>query len=167
MFTILPSYAHYSVSGSSTNHDDGINLSGRLYTTGSSLYNTITSISGKYNGRSIMMCSALTPSYIGADGGEIPIPYDIDGTGIINWSVRRITLRVQTAGGSPSITVEKSPGTGGFVASTLGTVTLPNNAYEASVINSGTVASTDKIRFNVGTLGTAQNWTIITEISNP
>ena len=51
-FQILPNYAHYLTSGGSqgiTDHNDGINLSGNLYSTGNVLYNDIIGLSGTIN----------------------------------------------------------------------------------------------------------------------
>jgi hypothetical protein len=116
--------------------------------------------------RAIMLCAAYTPAATGADSAEAVVPYDVDGTTPVIWNVRRLVFRVAAAGGAPSITVEKSTGSGAFSAVTVGTVTLGSGAYEGSTTASlGTLASGDKLRFSVGTLGTALNWTVIVEIS--
>lgn len=114
----------------------------------------------------LCLCAALTPTSTGADNAEVTVPYDpTDGTSSITWNVRRLGLRVQTAGGAPSVTVEKSTASGSFSATSVGTVTLSTGAYEGSVTSGlGTVSSGDKIRFNVVTLATAQNWTIEVEL---
>lgn len=118
--------------------------------------------------RAIMLCEAFTPVLTGADVGEITIPYAKDGTTVLTWSVKRLTLRVQTAGGAPVVVVEKSTVTGAFTASTVGTLTMGSNNYEVSITSAlGTVNSGDKIRFNVTTLATAQAWTITVEIAYP
>lgn len=120
------------------------------------------------NSRALVLCAALTPSGTGADLAEFPVPYNVDGTTSITWNVRRISVRVGTAGGAPAITLEKYTGTSAFSPTTVGTVTLGSGAYDAAVTSSlGTVASGDKLRFNVGTLGTALNWTIAVELSSP
>ena len=114
----------------------------------------------------LALCSAFTPIGTGADVAEIPVPYSPrDGSSSINWNVRRINFRVQTAGISSEVNIEKSSDTGGFSATTVGTLTLASGSYETSNSSSlGTINSGDKIRFNVTTLGTAQNWTITTEL---
>ncbi len=113
-------------------------------------------------GGALTLCAGFTPAATGADTAEIVVPYDPkDGTTSIAWNVRRIDFRVQTAGGAPAITVEKSTGTGVFSATSVGTVTLGSGAFEGNNTTSlGTVNSGDKLRFNVGTLATATNWTI-------
>jgi hypothetical protein len=116
--------------------------------------------------RAIVLCSAFTPTGTGADLGEITVPYAGDGTTSVTYNVVRLTLRVQTAGGAPAMTVEKSTVAGAFSAASVGTVTLGSGSSEGSTTAAlGTVASGDKLRFNVGTLATATNWTIIVEIS--
>ena len=113
-----------------------------------------------------MLCDALTPSGTGPDAGQVVVPYDGDGVTVVTWTVRRLTLRVATAGGAPSVAIEKSTGSSGFSPSTLSTVTLASDTNEGSVTGSlGTVQSGDKLRFNVLSLGTAQNWTVTVEIS--
>jgi hypothetical protein len=114
-----------------------------------------------------MLCEAYTPVITGADVGEVMIPYASDGTTVLTWNVRRITLRVQTAGGAPVVVIEKSTASGAFSAATVGTLTMGSGNYEVSNTTSlGTVASGDKIRFNVTTLATAQAWTITVEIAH-
>jgi hypothetical protein len=113
-------------------------------------------------GAGLSLCAGFTPSGTGADVAEVVVPFDpTNGTTVITWNVRRIDFRVGTAGGAPAITVEKSTGTGVFSATSVGTVTLGSGAFEGAVTASlGTVASGNKLRFNVGTLGTALNWSI-------
>lgn len=110
----------------------------------------------------LTLCSAFTPAGTGADIAEIVVPYNPkDGTTSVTWTVRRIDFRVNVAGGAPAITVEKYTGTGAFSATTVGTVTLGSGAYEGETHSGlGTVASGNKLRFNVGTLATATGWTI-------
>jgi len=116
--------------------------------------------------RSVVLCSGFTPQVTGGDLSEFEVPYAADGTTSLTYKVKRIFFRVGTAGGAPSITVEKSTGTGAFSATTVGTVTLGSGAYEGSTTTSlGTVTSGNKLRFNVGTLATAFNWTIIVELA--
>jgi len=130
-----------------------------------------SSVSSSYTnlGRSIVLCSAYTPLITGADPAEVTIPYSVmDGFSIISWNVKRLSFRAQLSESVSSvIDIEKSTGGGVFSPTTIGSVTLPAASYEGFTTGSlGTVVSGDKIRFNVTTLGTAQNWTIITEISN-
>jgi hypothetical protein len=110
--------------------------------------------------------SGFTPAGTGGDAAEVTVPSDpSDGATSTTWNVRRILLRVAVAGGAPSITIEKSTVAGAFSASTIGTVTLGSGAYEASVTSAlGTVATGNKLRFNVATLGTATGWTVQIEL---
>ena len=120
-------------------------------------------------GRSIALCSAYTPSATGVDAAEVPVPFSpVDGSSSINWNVKRLSIRAQTSETTTSsVIIEKSIVSGLFSSTTIGTVTLPSGAYENSTTGSlGTVNSGDKIRFNVSTLGTATNWTVVTELSN-
>jgi len=114
----------------------------------------------------LCLCSAYTPVSTGADVAEVTAPYDpADGVTSITWNLRWIGLRVQTPGGAPAITIEKSTAAGAFSATSVGTVTLGAGAAEATATAGlGTVASGNKLRFNVGTLGTASNWTVLVEL---
>ena len=114
----------------------------------------------------LCLCSAYTPVSTGADVAEVTAPYDpADGVTSITWNLRWIGLRVQTPGGAPAITVEKSTAVGAFSATNVGTVTLGAGAAEATATAGlGTVASGNKLRFNVGVLGTASNWTVLVEL---
>ena len=113
---------------------------------------------------SVVLCSAYTPAALGADAAEIPVPHGFDGSALL-WNTTRFIIRVQTAGSAPAAAIEKSEGNGVFTAISLGTVTLDANAYEGTHIPaSGSVASGDKLRFNVLSLGTAQNWTVAVEL---
>lgn len=113
-----------------------------------------------------ILCDAFTPAGTGADVGEIMVPYStVDGTTSITWNVRRIWLRVSTAGGAPVAVVEKSTATGVFSAATVGTLTMGSGNSEVAVTASlGTVASGNKLRFNVTTLGSATGWSIGVEM---
>ena len=113
-----------------------------------------------------MLCAAYTPSAIGADPGEIPIPYDYDGSTPVKWLVNRISLRVQSPGGAPAVRIEKSSGTGIFNPVTVGSLSLVSGAADGSVTTISEVNSGDKIRFYVLALGTAANWTVSIEISS-
>jgi hypothetical protein len=118
----------------------------------------------------MILCSAYTPSLIEPDAAEVSVPFDpIDGISSIDWNVKRISLRVQTPETvTSSIDIEKSSGPGVFSATTVGSLMLLSGSYETAFASAslGTVTSGDKLRFNVTALGTAANWTIITEISN-
>jgi hypothetical protein len=115
----------------------------------------------------ITLCEAFTPSGTGADIAEVTVPYSpLDGTTVVTFNVRRIDFRVNVAGGAPSITVEKSTGTGAFSATTVGTVTLGSGASEGSATALlGIVQSGNKLRYNVGTVATATGWTIAVLLS--
>lgn len=117
--------------------------------------------------KTVLLCAGFTPTATGADVAEVPIPFDSDGTTPIVWNVSRLNLRVQTSGGAPSVSFEKYSGSGQFSGFTLGLVTLETGAFEGYTTGiTGTLASNDKVRFNVGDLGTAQNWTVSMEIFN-
>jgi hypothetical protein len=114
----------------------------------------------------IVMCSAFTPGGTGADVAEFTIPYKGDGTTSITWNARRFTLRAGTAGGAPVVVLEKSTASTAFSATSMGTLTMGSGANEGSItsFSPSTVASGDKVRFNVSTLATATNWTITLEL---
>jgi hypothetical protein len=116
----------------------------------------------------MVLCAGFTPLTTGADSAEITVPYALDGTTALTWTVRRLVFRVQIAGGAPVVVIEKYTGTGVFSATTVGTISMGSGAYEAAVTSAlGTVASGDKVRFNVTTLATAASWTVEVELSNP
>ena len=127
---------------------------------------TVTDAFGVPMGATVVLCSSFTPAGTGADTAEIVVPYSPrDGTTSITWNVRAIDFRVQTAGGAPAVTVEKSTAAGAFSAATVGAVTLASGAFEGRTTAAlGTVASGNKLRFNVGTLATAQNWSVQVEL---
>lgn len=131
-----------------------LNLDGGTLTAGD--------VIGAPMGGVVTLCQAFTPAGTGADVAEIVVPFSPrDGTTSVTWNVRRIDFRVQTAGGAPSVRVEKSTAAGAFSAATVGDVTLGSGDFEGSNTSSlGTVASGNKLRFNVLTLATAQNWTV-------
>jgi hypothetical protein len=115
----------------------------------------------------MVLCAGYTPSGTGADVAEFVVPYSPDdGTTGLTFTLRRATLRVNVAGGAPVAILEKSTVAGAFSASTLGTLTMPSGDYEVSITSFGigTVASGNKVRFNVSTLGTATGWTIELEM---
>jgi len=116
--------------------------------------------------KSIMLCAAFTPNWTGADDAEIPIPYDSDGVTPVSWSINRFNIRVKYSGSSTSsVSLEKSTGDGEFVPTTLATLYLNSQSYETYTSSLEGIASGEKIRFNVNTLGTAQYWTLTTEIN--
>jgi hypothetical protein len=123
-------------------------------------------------GRSIVLCAAYTPVLSGPDAAEYVIPYSpIDGATPMSWSIKRMTFRAQTTETSQSIVnIERSTGPGTFNPVIIGSITLAsaNEATTGSIATgaSASFTSGDKVRFNVVNIGTAQNWTIITEISN-
>lgn len=126
-----------------------------------------TPLNATKGGRAVVLCSAYTPLLAGADTAEVVMPFDTTGASL-TFSVARLVFRVGSAGGAPSVTIEKSTGSGIFTPFTVGTVTLSSGAYQGSVTASlGTINSGDKLRFNVITLATALNWTVIVEISPP
>lgn len=112
----------------------------------------------------VTLCGAFTPAGTGGDTFEFTMPYSpADGTTSITWNMRRITLRVNVAGGAPAVTIEKSTATGAFSATTMGSVTMGSGNYEVSAtggFSSSTIASGDKLRFNATALGTATGWTV-------
>lgn len=100
--------------------------------------------------RSLILCAGYTPTGVGPDLAEVPIPYAADGVTAIDWQITRVTLRVQESGGSPTIRLEKYGNMGAFVGTQINDLTLPDGNYEAYLTGFiGTVNSRDKIRFNV------------------
>lgn len=149
--------------------------SGLVITTGSITSNvpfTASNISGtssyaKYYGRAVILCTAFTPTSTGADASEVPMPYSLDGTTSISWSLKRFNFRVQSSGSlSSSVTFEKSITTGSFSAVTMETISLQSSSYETFTGSLNTINSGDKLRFNVGLLGNATNWTLMAEIAS-
>lgn len=116
----------------------------------------------------IVLCSAFTPWFTGADAAEIPIPYDSNGTTPVSWSVSRLNLRVQLSGSTTSsVSIERSAASGLFTTiQTLGTLNLNSQSYQTFTGSLGNLVSGDKIRFNVNTIGTSQYWTITAEIAS-
>lgn len=95
------------------------------------------------------------PAATGAFGGVWRVPY-VNGIAK-TFSVDRITLRFETAGGSGTYTVafEKSAGGGAFVASTIGSLSLAAASNETSSTSSlGQLTSGQLIRINFTALGT-------------
>lgn len=117
--------------------------------------------------RSIVLCSAFTPTSTGEDDGEMVMPYSSDGVTSVSWSLNRVSLRVKTPGIlSSSITIQKSIGsTTVFSSNDLATLNLISGAYYAFTGSTSTINSGDLLRFNVVTLGDATKWNIICEIS--
>lgn len=121
-------------------------------------------------GAVVILAAGFTPSGTGADVAEVPVPYDpTDGTTALTWNVRRITFRngsKNTGANLSTIQIEKSTGTGVFSGSNVGSaITLDLNEYEESQTGiSATVASGDKLRFNVSALGDSSDWTITVEL---
>ena len=128
-----------------------------------------TSASYTPMGRSIVLCSAYTPLSTGADSAEVSIPFSpLDGSSSLSWNIRRISFRAQTAEtNTSSINIELSVAPGIFSPIFIASASLIGAINEtASIGLFGTASSGNKLRFNVTTLGTAQNWTIISEIAN-
>jgi hypothetical protein len=116
----------------------------------------------------MVLATAYTPTSTGADAAELTVPHEYDGTLAADWTVRRVNFRVGTAGGSPSVQLQKSTSAGVFSPADLVTVTLGSNAYEGYAAGIfGTATSGDKLRMNVLELGTAQNWTVTVQLYHP
>lgn len=110
--------------------------------------------------KNIILCAGFTPSSIGDDVAEFPVPFDSDGITPIDFKINRATFRLQTAGGSPSLSLQKSSGISSFSSTTITTLTMPNDAYETYQTGDiGQTTSNDKLRFSVNNLGSALNWT--------
>jgi hypothetical protein len=120
--------------------------------------------------KSIVLCSAYTPTTSGPDAAEITIPYNHLSLPI-TYSIRRTSIRTQTVESSisSSIIIEQYSGSSFFTANnSFGQVDLLSGSYQNYNTNiTQSVVSGDKIRFKILTLGTSTNWTIITEISTP
>lgn len=128
-----------------------------------------TTFNSKLNGnkgiKTVVLCSAFTPAFVGADTAEVPIPFASDGSSL-TFTITRLSLRVNITGGAPAITIEKSSVAGAFTPTSVGSLTLTTGASQGTTTTSlGNVTSGDKLRFNVTTLATAQNWTITVEIA--
>jgi hypothetical protein len=109
------------------------------------------------------LCVGFTPTTTGADSAEVGVPYAADGTTTVTWTVRRMDVIVRVAGGAPAVTIEKYTGTGAFVGTTVGTVTLSGGANVGSItggFGTTTLVSGDRLRMNIGALGTATEWTV-------
>jgi hypothetical protein len=122
------------------------------------------------NGRCalLVLCAAYTPTTTGPDAAQVVVPHEFDGSQVIDWTVRRVTLRVADYGSSPSIAIEKSTGAGAFSATQLTVITLGSNAYESAAAGIfGTVSSGDKMRMNVLDMGSAQNWFVSVQLYHP
>lgn len=119
-------------------------------------------------GRSVVLCSAFSPTTTGGDAAEVIVPFNPQNNTVISWSVKRLSIRAQSVESiTSSINIEKSSVVGAFSASLIGSVSLPSSSYENYATGTfTTTVSGDKLRFNVTTLGTAQNWTVIAELSN-
>ena len=114
----------------------------------------------------LTFCSAFTPVATGGDTAELDVP-KINGQPVL-WNVMTIFFRVATAGGAPSVTIEKYTGTGAFSPTTVGTVTLGSGANEGQTTSGFTttqLTSWDKVRMNPVTLATALNWTVEMELT--
>lgn len=117
----------------------------------------------------MVLMAGYTPTGTGADVAEIPVPYSAaDGTTSITYNIRRITFRVATAGGAPSLKVQKSTaGNAAFSGTDVDTLTIASGEYQVSTtssFDSSTVASGNLLRVNVLTLASAQSWTVVVEL---
>jgi hypothetical protein len=122
---------------------------------------------GAASSRAMVLCAGFTPYLTGEDVAEIPVPYESDGTTPLSWSVNRVNLRVQLSGSTTSsITIQKSSNAGLFVPEFVTSMSLNSSSYETSTGSFVGVVSGDKVRFYVHTIGTAQYWTITTEITS-
>ena len=119
-----------------------------------------------HTGRSMVLCAAYTPATIGADPAELTVPYSpLDGVTALTWIAYRANVRVNVAGGAPSVAFESSSSTGAFAPTAFGTVTLGNGASEGAVTGAlASLTSGNKVRFNPLVLGSATNWTVTVEI---
>lgn len=115
----------------------------------------------------LSLCQGYTPSAVGADVVEMPVPYDPrDGTTSFIWNIRRVDFRIGIAGGAPAITIEKSTSAGSFSAATVTSIYITTGSNEGAATGSlGTINSGDKLRFNIITTGSiSQNWTVNVEL---
>jgi hypothetical protein len=122
---------------------------------------------GAASSRAMVLCAGFTPYLTGADVAEIPVPYESDGTTPLSWSVNRVNLRVQLSGSTTSsVTIQKSTSSDLFVPEFVASMSLNSSSYQTSTGSLVGVVSGDKVRFYVDTIGTAQYWTITTEITS-
>jgi hypothetical protein len=105
-----------------------------------------------------------TPT-LGADDLEITLPYHKTTGASLNFTLRRLTLRVVVAGGDEEIEIEKYSGTGAFSGTSMGTLTLGTGEYEGSITSftGGTAVSGDKFRIVTTDIGTATGWLVTAE----
>jgi hypothetical protein len=117
--------------------------------------------------RAMVLCAGFTPYLTGADVAEIPVPYSSDGTTPLSWSVNRVNLRVQLSGSTTSsVTIQKSSDATVFNPVFVTSMSLNSSSYQTYTGSLVGVVSGDKLRFFVNTIGTAQYWTITTEITS-
>ena len=117
----------------------------------------------------ILLAAGYTPASSGADTVEIPVPYSsYNGTSILTFNVRRLFTRVGTSGSGSTVRFEVYTGTGAFIGSTIGDVSLSASSYEAATTSGfaiSTVQSGNKIRLNFKNLGTEQYFTCGVELA--
>lgn len=110
----------------------------------------------------VVLCDRHTPSGAGDDTVEVIVPDAWDG-GL--WNIVRLSFRVATAGGSPSIRLEKSISSGAFSPTPLITLTMDADVHETMAVGAiGTVYGGDKLRLSVLATGTAQNWYVSVQL---
>lgn len=124
----------------------------------------MTAIDAVLHRRFVLLTLALgeTVSGTGARTGQITVPRNpSDGVSALTWNVRRIDVRLATAG-TLSIQVEKSTaGTGAFSATNVGSAISLSAASEGSATSSlGTVGSGDKLRINVSAYTSGSGLTV-------
>lgn len=113
----------------------------------------------------MVLFQGFTPPGTGADTVEVDVPYDPeDGTTSLTWNIRRISWRLATAGGAPSLKVEKSSASTAFSATDVDTLTMGSGDYEVATtagFDTATLSSGEKLRINVLDLGSgAAGWTV-------
>lgn len=117
----------------------------------------------------VLLAAGYTPAASGVDTVEIPVPYSsYDGTSVLTFNIRRLFTRVGTSGSGSTVRFEVYTGTGAFIGSTIGDVSLSASSYEAATTSGfaiSTVQSGNKLRLNFKNLGTEQYFTCGVELA--
>ena len=117
----------------------------------------------------VILAAGYTPASSGADVVEIPAPYSSnDGTTVLTFNVKRLFVRVGTSGSGSTVRFEVYTGTGAFIGSTIGDVSVSSSTYEAATTSGfavSTVQSGNKLRLNFKNLGSEQYFTCGVELA--
>lgn len=115
----------------------------------------------------LTLCLGETVAATGARVPQVVVPFSpVDGTTSVTWNVRRINVRLATAG-TMTARVEKSTAgqTAVFSAATVGDVAITALSGGSNASGLGTVASGDVLRVNITayTSGSGATVTVLLE----